>query len=55
MQLIKPPTTGRGWLLMSLNLLLTLVMVSFCIVLADIIRSPPRILDPLPEPKEPKT
>ncbi|CAE7537983.1 UBE2J1, partial [Symbiodinium microadriaticum] len=36
-QLLKPPTTGRGWLLMSLNFLIVLMLVSFCIVLADVI------------------
>eukprot|EP00930_Biecheleria_cincta_P049132 TRINITY_DN34381_c0_g1_i1.p1 TRINITY_DN34381_c0_g1~~TRINITY_DN34381_c0_g1_i1.p1 ORF type:complete len:341 (-),score=64.38 TRINITY_DN34381_c0_g1_i1:110-1099(-) len=53
-QLIKPPTSGRGWLLMSLNILIVLVLVSFFIVLGDIITNPPKLLDPLPEPKEPK-
>lgn len=54
MQLIKPPSSGRGWLLMSLNVLIVLVLVSFFIVLGDIIAKPPKLLDPLPELKEPK-
>jgi len=37
---------------MSLNLLIALVLVSFFIVLGDIIANPPKLLDPLPEPKE---
>mmetsp|Transcript_5134 Transcript_5134/g.12190 ORF Transcript_5134/g.12190 Transcript_5134/m.12190 type:complete len:328 (-) Transcript_5134:282-1265(-) len=50
-QLLKPPATGRGWLLMSLNFLIVLVLVSFCIVLADVIRQPPSLLNPAPDQK----
>ncbi|CAE7824885.1 UBE2J1 [Symbiodinium sp. CCMP2456] len=50
-QLLKPPTTGRGWLLMSLNFLIVLMLVSFCIVLADVIRQPPSLLNPAPDQK----
>eukprot|EP00931_Biecheleriopsis_adriatica_P070271 TRINITY_DN4404_c0_g1_i1.p1 TRINITY_DN4404_c0_g1~~TRINITY_DN4404_c0_g1_i1.p1 ORF type:complete len:335 (+),score=68.76 TRINITY_DN4404_c0_g1_i1:47-1051(+) len=51
MQLLKPPTSLRGWLLVSLNILIAMVIVSFCVVFADVVRNPPRILDPLPDPK----
>ncbi|CAE8681711.1 unnamed protein product [Polarella glacialis] len=53
-QLFKPPTHGRGWLLLLLNALITLVLVSFLATLGDVIRNPPKLLDPLPEPKESK-
>lgn len=48
-ELLKPPTTGRGWLVFFLNCLITLVVVSFVISLIDVIQNPPKILDPLPE------
>ncbi|CAL1146810.1 unnamed protein product [Cladocopium goreaui] len=50
-QLFKPPSTGRGRLLMSLNLLIVCVLVSFCVVLMDVIRNPPTLLNPPPDPK----
>lgn len=50
-QLLKPPSTGRGRLLMSLNLLIVCVLVSFCVVLADVIRNPPALLNPPPDQK----
>ncbi|CAK9071204.1 unnamed protein product [Durusdinium trenchii] len=55
-QLLKPPSTGRGRLLMSLNLLIVCVLFSFCIVLFDVIRNPPSLLNPPPDQKvkEPK-
>ncbi|CAJ1329085.1 unnamed protein product, partial [Effrenium voratum] len=50
-QLLKPPSTGRGRLLMSLNLLIGLVLVSFSVVLMDVVRSPPSLLNPPPDQK----
>lgn len=50
-QLFKPPSTGRGRLLMSLNLLIVCVLVSFCVVLMDVIRNPPTLLNPPPDQK----
>jgi len=51
-QLLKPPTTGRGWVLLVINLLIVLLTASFMIVLSDIFKNPPKLLDPLPEPEE---
>lgn len=50
-QLFKPPSTGRGRLLMSLNLLIACVLVSFCVVLMDVVRNPPTLLNPPPDQK----
>lgn len=48
MQLLKPPRTKRGWLIMVIDFLLLVLMLSFCWTLADIVRSPPQLLDAMP-------
>jgi len=53
-QLLKPPQTGRGGLLLVINLLICLLTMSFLYVLADIFKNPPKLLEPLPESKESK-
>jgi len=50
-QLLKPPTTGRGWVLFLIDVLIALLSFSFLLVLLDIVRSPPKLLDALPEYK----
>ena len=39
----------RGRLLLSLNFLIICVMVSFCVVLVDVLRNPPSLLNPPPD------
>lgn len=47
-QLLKPPQTYRGWVLLVINMLIFLLSISFVVVFVDILRSPPTLLDPLP-------
>lgn len=52
MQILKPPRTGRRWVLFFINILIGVIILSFLSVLIDILKNPPRLLDPLPETKE---
>lgn len=53
-QLLKPPQTGRGWVLFAISVMIFLLTVSFLMVLADLIRNPPELLEALPGPKKPQ-
>lgn len=48
-QLLKPPQSGRGWVLLLIDMIITLLTISFLMGLTDLIRSPPKLLDPLPD------
>jgi len=48
-QILKPPQNGREWVLMLMDFLIALLVISFVLGLTDIIRSPPKLLDPLPD------
>lgn len=50
-QILKPPRTGREWVLLLMDLLILLLAISFLFGLTDLIRSPPKLLDPLPDPR----
>lgn len=51
-QLMKPPETSRGWLLLGLEFAIFLLSVSFLWHLIDLIRDPPVILEPLAEGRD---
>merc|ERR1712039_974482 len=46
-QLFKPPQRARGWVLLVINLLIALLTASFLLVVADIVKNPPTLLDAL--------
>jgi len=48
-QLLKPPRTHRGWVLLIMNVLIFLLSISFMVVVVDLVRSPPTLLDPVPD------
>jgi ubiquitin-conjugating enzyme E2 J1 len=53
-QIFKPPRTRRGWVLCVIDTLIGLLTISFLIVLADMIKNPPPLLNPLVDTKEVK-
>mmetsp|Transcript_24136 Transcript_24136/g.51468 ORF Transcript_24136/g.51468 Transcript_24136/m.51468 type:complete len:387 (+) Transcript_24136:232-1392(+) len=44
-QLVKPPTSRKGWIMLAINAMIFLLTVSFLYTLADIVRNPPKILN----------
>lgn len=54
MQILKPPSSRREWVLMLVDLLIVLATISFIVVLVDVIRNPPKLLNPLPEARDPQ-
>eukprot|EP00929_Paragymnodinium_shiwhaense_P107903 TRINITY_DN74249_c0_g1_i1.p1 TRINITY_DN74249_c0_g1~~TRINITY_DN74249_c0_g1_i1.p1 ORF type:complete len:373 (-),score=100.34 TRINITY_DN74249_c0_g1_i1:112-1230(-) len=50
LQLLKPPQTKRGRLLMLINFMIFMLTVTFIMTLVDLIRHPPSLLDPVPDP-----
>jgi len=53
-QLIKPPESRREWVIILIDVLIVLATVCFCGVLIDIFRNPPKLLNPLPEARDPQ-
>lgn len=53
-QLLKPPRSRREWVLMLVDVLIFLATICFIVVLVDIIRNPPKLLNPLPEQRDPQ-
>lgn len=54
MQLLKPPRTCRGWVLLVVNLLIVLLTISLILVFVDVLKHPPKLLNPLPDGKDSK-
>jgi len=48
-QLLKPPSTTHEWTLLLIDVLIFVLAISFLYVLADLVRNPPQLLDPLPD------
>jgi len=53
-QLLKPPTNGRGWVIFMIDILMILLALSFLNISADILRNPPTLLDQAPGAGEAK-
>mmetsp|Transcript_48418 Transcript_48418/g.156162 ORF Transcript_48418/g.156162 Transcript_48418/m.156162 type:complete len:381 (-) Transcript_48418:84-1226(-) len=51
-QLLKPPESGRGWVLLLINALIVLLSLSFLVTLVDLFRNPPQLLDQLPDTRQ---
>lgn len=49
-QLLKPPRSGRGWVICAADLLVLMLTITFFLVLGDMVQNPPQLLNPLPEP-----
>jgi len=48
-QLLKPPRSGRGWVICAADLFVLMLTITFFMVLADMVQNPPQLLNPLPE------
>jgi len=50
-QLLKPPRSRRGWVLLAMDLIIVLLTLSFMMRLTEFLRNPPQILEKVPERK----
>lgn len=48
-QFVRPPETGRGWLIMAINICIAIMLSTAVMILIDLIKDPPQILDALPD------
>jgi len=53
-QLLKPPRSGRGCVLLVIDVIITMLTLSFILCLKDFLKDPPQILELMPERKSPE-